>query len=88
MSNKEIAYAFDELANLMELHEEDGFRIKSYRNAYLTLRKVERPLVEMSDTEILAIKGVGNAIAEKIHSLLQTGKMPALEKYLDFDVKY
>lgn len=82
MSNKEIAYAFDELANLMELHEEDGFRIKSYRNAYLTLRKVERPLVEMSDLEILAIKGVGNAIAEKIHSLLQTGKMSALEKYL------
>ena len=81
MSNKEIAYAFDELANLMELHEEDGFRIKSYRNAYLTLRKVERPLAEMSDAEVLAIKGVGNAIAEKIHSLLSTGKMPALEKY-------
>lgn len=25
MTNKQIAYAFDELANLMELHEEDHF---------------------------------------------------------------
>ena len=39
MSNKEIAYAFDELANLMELHEEDDFRIRSYRNAYLNSLK-------------------------------------------------
>lgn len=81
MTNKEIAYAFDELANLMELHEEDGFRIKSYRNAYLALRKVDQPLQAMSDAEMLGIKGVGKAIAEKIQSLLRTGKMPALEKY-------
>jgi DNA polymerase (family 10) len=81
MSNKEIAYAFDELASLMELHEEDDFRIRSYRNAYLNLRKVENPLIDMSDTEIKAIKGVGPAIAAKIHELLGGGKMGALEKY-------
>ena len=33
MSNKEIANAFDDLANLLELHEENEFKIKSYRNA-------------------------------------------------------
>jgi DNA polymerase (family 10) len=81
MSNKEIAYAFDELANLMELHEEDEFRIRSYRNAYIALRKVDQPLVDMSDAEIRNIKGVGNAIAGKIHELLQNGKMVNLEKY-------
>ena len=47
MTNKQIAYAFDELANLMELHEEDDFRIRSYRNAYLNLRKIDRPLADM-----------------------------------------
>lgn len=81
MSNKEIAYAFDELANLMELHAEDEFRIRSYRNAYLTLRKVDRPLADMGDEEIKGIKGVGNAIAGKIRELLSSGKMPTLEKY-------
>jgi DNA polymerase (family 10) len=81
MSNKEIAYAFDELANLMELHEEDEFRIRSYRNAYIALRKVDQPLSAMSDAEIRNIKGVGNAIAGKIHELLSAGKMDNLEKY-------
>ena len=66
MTNKQIAYAFDELANLMELHEEDDFRIRSYRNAYLNLRKIDRPLADMPDTAIKAIKGVGPAIAVKI----------------------
>ncbi len=81
MTNKQIAYAFDELANLMELHEEDDFRIRSYRNAYLNLRKIDRPLADMSDTEIKDIKGVGPAIAGKIRELVGGGKMATLEKY-------
>jgi len=81
MTNKQIAYAFDELANLMELHEEDDFRIRSYRNAYLNLRKLDRPLAEMPDAEIKAIKGVGPAIAGKIRELVTGGKMATLEKY-------
>lgn len=83
MTNKQIAYAFDELANLMELHEEDDFRIRSYRNAYLNLRKLDRPLADLSDAEIKDIKGVGPAIAGKIRELLSGGKMATLDKYLD-----
>jgi DNA polymerase (family 10) len=83
MTNKQIAYAFDELANLMELHEEDDFRIRSYRNAYLNLRKLDRPLAEMSDAEVKGIKGVGPAIAGKIRELLTGGKMATLDKYLE-----
>lgn len=81
MTNKQIAYAFDELANLMELHEEDDFRIRSYRNAYIGLRKLDRPLADMTDVEIKAIKGVGPAIAGKIRELVGGGKMATLEKY-------
>lgn len=81
MTNKEIAYAFDELSSLMELHGEDDFRIKSYKNAYLTIRKLDAPLGEMKDDEIKSIKGVGNAIAAKIRELLDTGQMTNLQKY-------
>ena len=83
MNNKEIAYAFDELASLMELHGDDDFRIKSYKNAYLTIRKLDSPLSAMKDDEIKAIKGVGNAISGKIRELLDNGKMANLEKYRD-----
>ncbi|TNE60337.1 MAG: DNA polymerase/3'-5' exonuclease PolX [Bacteroidetes bacterium] len=80
MTNKEIARAFDELADLLELHEDNEFKIRSYRNAYRTLRKLERPLAELSDAEIKGIKGIGPAISGKIRELLTGGKMKALEE--------
>ena len=83
MSNKEIAKVFQFLGDIMELHGENPFKIRSYQNAYLTLRKLERPLTEMEADEISAIKGVGTAIAEKIRELLDTGKMNTLQQYLD-----
>ncbi|MEZ4951349.1 MAG: helix-hairpin-helix domain-containing protein, partial [Saprospiraceae bacterium] len=81
MSNKEIANAFKELGNLMELHQENPFKIRSYNNAYITLRKMGEPLAEMDRAEIGKIKGVGAAIADKIGQLLDTGTMTTLEKY-------
>jgi DNA polymerase (family 10) len=83
MTNKQIAQAFDELANLMELHEEDPFRVRSYANAYLALRKLDTPLTELADADIKNIKGVGNAISGKIRELLDSGQMAVLEKYRD-----
>lgn len=65
----------------MELHGENKFKIRSYQNAYLALRKLETPLAEMSLPEIDGIKGVGSAIAGKIRELLLNGKMQTLEKY-------
>jgi len=81
MTNKEIANKFQELANLKELHGENKFRIKSYSSAYITLRKQTDPLVEMSDEEINAIKGVGKAISSKIRELIDHGEMEAMKKY-------
>ncbi|MCB0663457.1 MAG: DNA polymerase/3'-5' exonuclease PolX [Saprospiraceae bacterium] len=81
MSNKEIANAFKELGNLMELHQENPFKIRSYNNAYITLRKLGEPLADMPMEDIKQIKGVGAAIADKIGQLLETGTMSTLEKY-------
>ncbi len=83
MTNKEIAQRFNDLAKIMELHDENPFKIRSYANAYLQLRKVTTPLVEMSDTEISAIKGVGNAISGKIRELEETGELETYKKYSD-----
>ncbi len=81
MTNKEIAKAFNELAGLMELHEQNSFKIKSYQNAYRFLRKVSDPLSEMDEKQIGAIPGVGKAIVGKIIELTQNGSMATLEKW-------
>ena len=83
MTNKAIAMEFNLLANLMELHGENPFKIRSYQNAYLTIRKLDTPLGDLSAEELSAIKGIGKAIGDKIQELLQTGKMQTLEKYRD-----
>lgn len=81
MTNKEIAKTFQYLGNIMELHGENKFKIRSYQNAYISLRKLDQPLNGMSDEEIGTIKGVGKAIVGKIRELLDNGQMETLERY-------
>ncbi|MEM9821018.1 MAG: PHP domain-containing protein [Bacteroidota bacterium] len=81
MSNKEIANTFQDLAKIMELHDENPFKIRSYQNAYLQLRKLQTPIFEMSDAEITGIKGVGKTIAGKIRELEENGELSTYAKY-------
>ena len=83
MTNKEIANVFNELGKIMELHGENPFKIRSYQNAYLNLRKLQSPLSEMPEAEIGAMKGIGKAISAKIQELLTTGELETLNKYLE-----
>ena len=83
MTNKEIAKAFDRLGKIMELHDENPFKIRSYSNAYITLRKLEKPIAETPVEELEAIKGVGKAIVDKIQELVQTGELATYQKYVD-----
>ena len=81
MTNKAFANLFRELAKIMELHGENPFKIRSYQNAYINLRKLDQPVIDMDITELAAIKGIGKAISSKIREVSDTGKMETLEKY-------
>jgi DNA polymerase (family 10) len=81
MTNKELAQHFRQLGQLMELHGENPFKIRSYQSAYRNLRAFEQSLSELSAEEISSIKGVGKAISAKIQELLESGQMATLEKY-------
>lgn len=82
MTNKEIAARFKLLASLMELHGENAFKIKSYNNAYLNLRKWPDALSEMSEDALSKLPGVGKAISRKISEMLETGTLQNIEKYM------
>lgn len=81
MTNKEFANLFRELAKIMELHGENPFKIRSYQSAYINLRKLDKPVIEMDIAELATIKGIGKAISSKIREVADTGKMETLEKY-------
>ena len=83
MTNKQIATALQDLASIMELHGENIFKIRSYQNAYIVLRKLDKPLSAMLRSEMDALKGVGKAIGDKIEELLKTGELQTYKKYTD-----
>lgn len=81
LTNKDIANYFNELGGFMDLYGENAFRTKSYKNAYIAIRKVDSPMVEMSDAEISAVKGLGKSTAAKVREIIETRKMQKLEDY-------
>jgi DNA polymerase (family 10) len=83
MHNYEIAEYFNLLAKLMDIHGENAFKIKSYSSAAYTLDRLNDPLVDMTPAQIAGIRGIGDALAQKIVDLLATKKLQILEDYIE-----
>lgn len=83
ITNKKIASFFDQLVKLMELHEENPYKIRSNKNAYLTIRKHPTPLSDLSPTEIKSIPRIGASSANKILEIIDYQQLSALKPYID-----
>jgi DNA polymerase (family 10) len=79
MENKDIAKVFKLLSQLMELHKENPFKIKSIANASFKLDKLPFKLKDKTIAELEKIDGVGKSSAAKITELLETGSLKELE---------
>jgi len=79
--NSEIAALFDRLADLLEIEGENPFRVRAYRNAARFIADYPKPMVELirEGQDLSKLPGVGKAIAEKIHTIVDTGELPQLE---------
>lgn len=83
MTNREIAKYFNLIAKLMELHQENPFRIRTYQNAYNTIRQVNSDLLDMTIDDLVEVNGIGKSIAGKIQELKVKGTISSLEKLLE-----
>lgn len=76
MENRDIARALAETADLMEIAAEDGFRIRSYRNAASAIEgypeRVE-DIVANPERKVTDIPGVGKSIAGHIEEIVKRG---------------
>ncbi|HEY4649853.1 MAG TPA: DNA polymerase/3'-5' exonuclease PolX [Pontibacter sp.] len=82
MENKKIIRLFKLAAELMELHDENPFKVRSYVNGAAALELVEEPLAGMSQATLESIQGVGKGIAAKIIEINQTGSFAELDQML------
>ncbi len=82
MENKPIARTLKLLGQLMELHEQNSFKIRSINNAAFKIDKLPYRLDGKSYEEITQIDGVGKSIAAYIQELLQKGSIKDMEDLL------
>lgn len=83
MNNSDIAQAFEELADLLELHGENPFRVRAYRSgakAILELTRSVKDILGDSVASLQSISGIGDTLAEKCKQLVETGKLRQLEE--------
>jgi len=83
MENKSIARSFRLLSQLMELHNENPFKIKTVANAALKIDKLPYAISTKTIEEIEQIDGLGKSTAAKVWELLQTGTITELQSALE-----
>jgi DNA polymerase (family 10) len=67
---------------LMELHDENPFKIRSYQSALISLERGDQDIMSLSEAELAKIQGVGKSIVEAIKQLKETETFPLLEELL------
>ena len=81
MKNSEIARVFQDMADLLELKEDNIFKIRAYRRAAQVIEHLPKEMAIMLEQgeDFQEIPGVGKAIAEKSSELIRTGKLKVYE---------
>ena len=82
MRNKEILKLLKFTASLLELHNENEFKIKSYNSATFNLDKVKVQLSALSVQELEQISGIGKGIAAKIFEISKHNTFAELEQLI------
>ena len=77
----QILDALRELRTLMTLEEgsPQAFRVRAYDNAIEGLEATKADVASLTETELVAMKGVGRSTAAKIREFVDTGTMKKLD---------
>src|ERR1700677_1372348 len=77
MDKDRIAEILSEIGVLLDLKGENPFKSRAYANAARTLEGLTEPLDKLiAEKHLGEIKGIGEALQEKITALATTGKLP------------
>jgi len=80
MDKNKVAEILVEIGTLLELKGENPFKTRAYANAARTIEGLNEPLEKLvAEKRLGEIKGVGEALEQKITELVETGKL----KYYD-----
>ncbi|MEO8098680.1 MAG: DNA polymerase/3'-5' exonuclease PolX [Acidobacteriota bacterium] len=85
MDNHEIARMLSETADLMEIAGQDGFRIRSYRNAASVIEGYPEPIaaiVKDPERKVTDVPGIGKGIASALEEIEARGSFERRDEML------
>lgn len=82
MTKNEIADVLTEIGTLLELKGENPFKVRAYQTGARALEAIEEADLArlIAADELQSVKGIGEALAQKITELHRTGKLGFFEK--------
>ncbi len=81
MKNREIAEIFGIIADVLELKEDNPFKIRAYRRAFQIIGDMSQDIEKIcKEGKLKEIPGIGEGIAKKIKEYLETGRMKILKE--------
>ncbi len=76
VTRENLAETLEEIALLLELKGENPFKVRAYRQGADTVRGFDGEIVELAAANQLGgIKGIGEALRDKLHELASTGEL-------------
>jgi DNA polymerase (family 10) len=82
-TNATISEQFELLSKLMDIHQENSFKSKSYSSAAFAIDKLPFELETFEKGKIASIKGIGESSAKKIIEILETGRLSVLDELIN-----
>jgi len=81
MTRERLADTLEEIALLLELKGENPFKIRAYRTGAETVAQFPGDIVALArEGKLEGIKGIGDALQQKLHELASTGSLGFHEK--------
>jgi DNA polymerase (family 10) len=83
MTNTDVSKVFDELADLLEIQGANPFRVRAYRNAARSVGDLAESVAGIVAVDVARLRdlsGIGDDLAKKITTIIQTGELPQLNE--------
>ncbi len=82
MDNAKIAEVLEEMATRLEFRGENPFRVRAYQNGARAIRDLDESVASIlqdDSRDLASVPGIGETLAEKCRTLVETGTLPQLE---------
>lgn len=81
MTKDDVAAALDEIGTLLALKGENDFKCRAYSAGARTISQLPGDLKQLVESKKLKdVRGIGEALVEKITTLVTTGRLPYLDE--------